>query len=51
MMYWHNVLTILTAGAVGPAKALWPIPASSKAGDTALTIDQTVRVTYNGNQV
>ncbi|UKZ57050.1 hypothetical protein TrVGV298_010902 [Trichoderma virens] len=35
----------------GPSFALWPVPKHSSTGNGTLFIDQTVQVTYNGEQV
>ena len=41
----------LAALAVGPASALWPVPKDLTTGKETLFIDQSVKVTYNGQSV
>ena len=46
-----KVCFAVAALAVGPASAIWPVPVSSSLGNETLFIDQTVKVTYNGDTV
>ncbi|KAK1242999.1 hypothetical protein MKX08_005811 [Trichoderma sp. CBMAI-0020] len=48
-MLCRALIAVLALGS--PASAIWPAPKQSSTGNGTLFIDQTVQVTYNGEQV
>lgn len=50
MMLPKTALAV-AALALSPVNAIWPIPISSNLGKETLFLDQTVKVTYNGQDV
>lgn len=47
----YKALLAVASLAIGSVDAIWPVPESISTGDAVLFIDQSVKVTYNGDQV